>query len=89
MYNYLNKLKFKGRYSGIDISFEAINFAKKKFKKNNSCDFMLIDILKNQINKKYDYILINGTFNNNTKNNWFWMRKCLKKLFLSAKRHSF
>ena len=47
---------------------------------------MLIDILKNKLNRKYDYILINGTFNNNTKNNWFWMKKCLEKLFLSAKK---
>ena len=86
LYNYLNKLKFKGRYTGIDISFEAINFAKKNLKKNKNCDFMLIDILKNKLNRKYDYILINGTFNNNTKNNWFWMKKCLEKLFLSAKK---
>ena len=34
---------------------------------------------------KYDYVIINGTFNNNTGNNWYWMKEILINLFKHTK----
>ena len=81
----LKKSGFKGKYTGVDISSEAIKLAKKNYLKNNNCNFILLNILKKNL-KKFDYILINGTFNNNTKNNWIWMREILVRLFSITKK---
>ena len=42
--------------------------------------FHKINILKTKFNKNFDYIFINGTFNNHTVNNWKWMKQILKIL---------
>ena len=81
LYEYLKKLNFKGSYTGIDISPEAITLAKKLYNKNTNCHFIKTNIFKKKLKKKFDYVLINGTFNNNTKNNWIWMKKSLIELF--------
>ena len=73
-YEYLQKSGFKVRYTGIDISPEAIKVAKKLYNKKTNCNFILTNILERNLKKKFDHILINGTFNNNTKNNWMWMK---------------
>lgn len=80
LFDYLKIKKFKGSYLGIDISSEAIKKAKLLNKKNKYCSFRNINIFEERIYKNYDYIIINGTFNNNTKNNWLWMKKSLKIL---------
>ena len=81
LYKHLKILGFKGSYTGIDISPEAIKLSKKLYKNNKNCNFVLANILKKKMKKKFDYVLINGTFNNNTKNNWIWMKKSLVRLF--------
>jgi SAM-dependent methyltransferase len=86
LYEFLEKKNFKGKYLGIDISNEAITIAKKKFFKKKNAKFKNQDIFTQPLRKKYDYIIINGTFNNYTKNNWEWMLKCLELLFLITKK---
>ena len=84
LYSFLKKkINFKGEYVGYDISSEMINFAKKKHKKAR---FENINILNKRINENFDYVLINGTFNNKTKNNFLWVKKCLKILFKKTKK---
>ena len=72
LYKYLQKSGFKVRYTGIDISPEAIKVAKNLQLKKLNCNFILTNIPM-KLKKKFDHILINLTFNN-TKNNWNWMR---------------
>lgn len=86
LYEHLKSLNFKGTYTGIDISPEAIKLGKKIYGKNKNCNFLLVNIFKKKLNKKFDYVLINGTFNNNTKNNWIWMKKSLIRLFSITKK---
>ena len=76
---YLLRKGFNGSYTGIDISEKIINFAKYKntYKK---AQFIKINLLEKSLKKKFDYTLVNGTFNNNTNNNWLWIRKVLKEL---------
>lgn len=84
----LIKKGFKGNYLGIDISEKVINFAKKNYKYKKA-KFIKKNIFKKKINKKFDYVIINGTFNNNTKNNWIWIQKVLKILFNQTKKGLF
>ena len=87
LYNYIKKYcKFKGYYTGYDIASEIIKFNKKKFKKNKRVNFKKINILKDGLKEKFDYIIINGTFNNKTKKNWLWMQKILLKLYPNTKK---
>ena len=88
LYNYLLRTKkFNGLYTGIDLSKKIIDFNKTKFKNNNRVNFFNQNILeKNFSLNNYDYIIINGTFNNKTSNNWSWMKLCLKKLFLKTNK---
>lgn len=86
LYQYLKSLDFKGSYLGIDISPEAIKLAKNLNTNNSKCNFLLTNIFDKKVKKKFDYVLINGTFNNNTNNNWNWMRKSLIQLFSVTKK---
>jgi len=86
LYEYLKSLGFRGSYTGVDISPQAIKLAKKLNINNKNCKFILINIFDKKLTKKFDYVLINGTFNNNTKNNWNWMRKSLIQLFSITKK---
>tara|TARA_B100002052_G_scaffold291142_1_gene310743 strand:+ start:120 stop:785 length:666 start_codon:yes stop_codon:yes gene_type:complete len=79
LYEYLKKkINYQGVYVGYDISKEMIKLAKKKYKKAR---FENKDIFQNRIKEKFDYVLINGTFNYKFKNNFDWIKKTLSTLF--------
>ena len=79
LYSYLKKkMNFKGEYVGYDISNKMINFARKKYK---NIRFENKDILSRKINERFDYVILNGTFNNKLDQNFNWMKKTLKILF--------
>ena len=79
LYSYLKKkIKFNGEYVGYDISNEMINFANKKYK---NVRFENKNVLSERINERFDYVIINGTFNNKINQNLNWIKKTLKILF--------
>tara|TARA_X000000368_G_C22806498_1_gene612713 strand:- start:59 stop:700 length:642 start_codon:yes stop_codon:yes gene_type:complete len=60
LFIFLKRKKLNFSYEGIDTSKKAINFCKKKFKKNK---YYCLDILQKKIKlKKYDVIILNGIF---------------------------
>ncbi len=77
------KVGFKGEYVGYDITEEMINRAREKFP---GIRFERRDILTQGIDEEFDYILINGVFNNLLENNWKLMKLLLKSLFPKARR---
>ena len=86
LFNFLKKKKkFNGIYHGCDISEKIISYNLTKFKSSRVL-FLNQNILKKKLNMKYDYIFINGTFNNYTGNNMQWMKKVLSKLILNTKK---
>ena len=87
LYNYIFKYKkFKGIYKGIDISEKAINLAKRKYINKKKVSFEKQNVFREKLKKNYDYILINGTFNNHTINNNDWMNDCLRILFRNTNK---
>ena len=89
LYNLLKKTKkFKGSYTGIDIAKNIVEFNQKKFLLNKKVSFIHGDILEKKFSKltNFDYTFVSGTFNNKIENNWLWMKKTLKKLFMLTKK---
>jgi SAM-dependent methyltransferase len=83
LFEYLkNSCRFTGQYTGVDISAKAIEVAKTS---HPTADFRHLDILSNELSESFDYILISGTFNNQTKNHLEWVYENLEKLFQSTK----
>ncbi|MEH1980019.1 MAG: class I SAM-dependent methyltransferase [Nostoc sp.] len=72
------ELEFTGEYIGYDLSEEMIKFAQNKFHKYK---FEQRDVLSEGIPEDFDYILINGVFNNRLNDNWGIMTALLKTLF--------
>ena len=83
---FLKKKRFKGHYTGIDISKQAIILAKKKYSNYKNSRFKILDIFNDSLKKKFDYIIVNGTFNNYTKDNWSWMKTSLTILYAICKK---
>ena len=84
--NFIKKKKnFRGYYYGCDISKKIIDF-NKKGNKDPKVFFFCKNILKSNLNTSYDYIFINGTFNNKTRNNYSWMKEILSLLILKTKK---
>lgn len=89
LYKHLKSKKFNGSYVGFDISSKAIELAKKSLSKYKKCRFYKKNIFEDKINENFDYVIINGVFNNQTYDNWNWMKKCLILLFKKVKKGMF
>ncbi len=69
---------FDGEYVGYDISPDMIDIATNKFP---DARFERRNVLADGVPEDFDFVLITGTFNNLTGNNWEWMTLALKSLF--------
>lgn len=69
---------FEGEYVGFDICPKMVETAKQKFPESR---FEHKDILAEAVGEKFDFIFINGVFNNKVENNWLLMTSILEKLF--------
>ena len=74
---------FGGRYTGYDLSSKMINKARQNHPESK---FEVRNILDRGVGETFDYILISGTFNDQTGDNWDWMRECLRILFKNARK---
>ena len=84
--NFIRKRKkFSGIYHGCDIA-EKIIYNNKKKLADPKVFFFCKNILKSNLKGYYDYIFINGTFNNQIGNNVLWMKKTLALLFSKTKK---
>lgn len=59
LYNYILNEHIDVEYSGLDISKKFINTCKNKFPDR---EFICADIMSEEINKNWDYIVMNGVF---------------------------
>lgn len=87
MLTYLRKEKdFKGQYLGLDFVPEFIEHANSKYKNDKIADFIVFDIINDQLPRNYDVILLSGVFNNQMEDNWEFISTSIKKMFDSANR---
>ena len=83
---YIRKKKLQCNYTGIDFYEDFINISKKKYSKDKNSKFIKFDICNKKINKKYDWVVLSGTFNDRHKNSKSEMIKILKKMFKASKK---
>jgi ubiquinone/menaquinone biosynthesis C-methylase UbiE len=69
---------FIGQYVGYDITQAMIDQASAKHK---DARFERRNILESGIPEDFDAVLVTGTFNNFTGDNWTWMTSCLRVLW--------
>lgn len=60
MVSYLKLKKYRFNYTGVDISLKLIEIAEKR---HPDARFSILDILKDPIRDKYDYVFASGIFN--------------------------
>lgn len=80
LYFYLKNHNIKVDYMGVDIAEKIIAIGKSKYPQIAS-RLKVADILKQDLAKKFDYVIISGTFNLKIKNNWAFIKSMLKKCF--------
>ena len=78
LYGFLIKRGLNIAYTGIDINSNLIEIARKKYP--DAC-FEIKDILIDEINQKFDYILLSGVFNFKLSDNKTFIQNMLKKMF--------
>ena len=78
LYKFLIEKKISMDYTGIDIVEEMIEIAQKKY---DNIKFKTLNILEEELNEKYDYVIMNGIFNNNFGDVDSYMKKLLTKSF--------
>jgi len=74
---------FHGEYVGYDISKEMVATCRQKF---SGVRFEALDVLTQGIPEDFDYVLINGVFNNLLSDNWGFMTALLSRLFPHVRR---
>ncbi len=83
LYGFLKFKKLNFKYLGLDINPNLIQIGKKKYPK---VKFRIFDIEKNKIPKNYDWAIISGLFNFKREDNYGFIEKCLKKIFLACNK---
>lgn len=73
-----SEFDYNGEYIGYDITKGMIETATAK---HPNARFEHRNILSVGVPEDFDIILITGTFNNLTGDNWIWMTACLKMLW--------
>ena len=84
--NFKKKKRLKCNYTGIDFLNEFIEVAKNKYKKDKNSKFVKLNILKQKIPYKYDWVMLSGMFNDKYKNSEKDMTKVLNKMFDACKK---
>lgn len=74
---------FAGEYIGYDINPDMIAEARRK---HPGVQFEVRDVLAQGIPESFDYVLINGVFNNKITDNWGFMTAVLPVLFAKTRR---
>jgi SAM-dependent methyltransferase len=83
LYGFLRDRGWKGEYTGIDILGFMVRGARRRFP---GVAFEKRDILRHPLQRKWDYILINGVFNHKVRDNWEWVGKTISALLPLAEK---
>jgi SAM-dependent methyltransferase len=87
LYDYLCKLNIEVSYTGIDLVGGTVNLAREKYP---AARFLKRDLLSQTLEEKFDYVFLNGVFNNNfgssPEKNDDYMQALLKTAFQYCER---
>jgi 2-polyprenyl-3-methyl-5-hydroxy-6-metoxy-1,4-benzoquinol methylase len=78
LYKYLNFRGFRGQYVGYDINDKLLAQARKRFP---GVDVQRKDIMSEDIDRQFDYVVLSGLFNVNVGQSAAWVREFLEKMY--------
>lgn len=78
LYKFLNFMGFRGQYVGYDINEKLLAQARSRFA---NIDVQRKDIMSEEIERRFDYVVLSGLFNVNTGQSTAWVYDFLKKMF--------
>ncbi len=77
-YQFLNFSGFKGQYRGYDINQELLSQARKRYP---GIVVEQVDILTQEVDEQFDYVVVSGLFNLNFGQTEAWVEQMLTELF--------
>ena len=83
---YLRGMGFKGQYYGIDFISDFINHAKKEFNSDSKAFFDEKNILVDDFENKFDWVVLSGVFNDKRENSEEYFYKTINKMFEVCKK---
>lgn len=83
LYYYLYKSGIKIEYTGVEISPRLIEIAKEKYPGVN---FMIKNIIFENIRRQYDYVFLSGVLNTKVSDNYSFAKKMLRKMYEICKK---
>jgi SAM-dependent methyltransferase len=75
---YLGRSGFTGEYVGLDLIDEMVEVARSKHPDER---FVSRDVLEQDLDEDFDYVLVNGTFNNRTADPWGLTSSILRRIW--------
>ncbi|MGV8124339.1 MAG: hypothetical protein AB2L14_31720 [Candidatus Xenobiia bacterium LiM19] len=78
LYNFLNCIGYRGSYTGFDINDLLIKQAKMRF---NKIDAQVLDIMNDNHNNIYSYVVMSGVFNVDYGQSLEWIHKFIIKMY--------
>lgn len=83
LYKYLNFNGFKGQYKGYDINQELLSQASQMYP---GIDVEEVDILGQNVEQRFDYVVVSGLFNLNYGQTMAWVEQMLVALYGLARK---
>lgn len=77
-YKYLKKREINIKYTGIDIYDKFIEIAKMQ---HPNAEFMVKNIISEEIDRKFDYVFLSGTLNTRVSKNHEFAEEMLTKMY--------
>jgi SAM-dependent methyltransferase len=74
---------YEGQYTGYDLSEPHLEAGRAKFP---GASFKRRDILEEGAGGEFDFVLVNGVFNNAISDNWLFMTSALTTLFAATRK---
>lgn len=84
--SFIRQKNLKCNYTGLDFLGDFIDLSNRKFKKDRKAKFFKFNILKKKIKKKYDWVILSGTFNDKHKDSKIEMLKIIVKMFRACRK---
>lgn len=85
LYKFLHFCGFRGTYTGIDINENLLSIARAKFSGEN-IKFLRVDLLEDNFEPCFDYVLMSGLFNSNYGQNFSWICRFTEAMYKRCKK---
>ncbi len=83
---YLRKNQLNGLYCGVDFIKEFIDYGNHLYKKDKNSKFIQMDIVKDNFNESYDWVLLSGVFNDLREDSEKFFYSTIDKMFESSNK---